>query len=377
MTAPGSLSKALAMSVKRSHKGVSPGKVMLATITKSYVVVGLLCSLLISISAQEQRGDATRVRSASRSDSSMTGVYRIDTAASDKLYSVVSGASSNLPFGEQQRFFIDLAVRLTPPDLLAIERRGRRISLASSRAPRITFEADGITQREQTPDGRFVRTRALFSGDSLTVNTSGGADDSFSVTFEPIEGGRRLRVTRRLYASQLTEPIVVKSVYDKISEVAEWSIYGEPQDRRTEETASAKLTLKSVTSRAGSSAAEELRASFDDWISATNARDLRRLVTFYTSEVKAFYLKRDVPRSFVRDERARAFRQARGLEIRAEEPEIIFRDSGSTAIMRFRKRYAAEINGEQRRGEVIQELRWRKTDNGWKIFSERDVKVIR
>ena len=45
----------------------------------------------------------------------LTGVYRIDTAASDRLYSVVAGASSNLPFGEQQRFFLDLSTRLTPP----------------------------------------------------------------------------------------------------------------------------------------------------------------------------------------------------------------------------------------------------------------------
>jgi ketosteroid isomerase-like protein len=223
----------------------------------------------------------------------------------------------------------------------------------------------------------MVRTRAVLSENSLTVNTSGGADDSFSVTFEPMEGGRRLRVTRRLYAAQLTEPIVVRSIYDKISQVAQWSIYGEPQSRPAEETASANRMLKSASAGPGGSAAEELRSSFEEWVAVTNARDVRRLIAFYTSEVRAFYLKRDVPRSFVRDERARAFRQARALEIRADEPEIIFRDSGDTAIMRFRKRYTAEINGEQRNGEVIQELRWRKTERGWKIFSERDVKVIR
>jgi hypothetical protein len=136
---------------------------MLATITKYLVVTGLLWSSVIfssgNVRSQEQRGDAIRSRSVSQSDNLMTGVYRIDVAESDKLYSVVSGASSNLPFGEQQRFFIDLAVRLTPPDLLAIERRGRSISLASSRAPRITFEADGVTQREQITGGRSVQTK--------------------------------------------------------------------------------------------------------------------------------------------------------------------------------------------------------------------------
>lgn len=61
--------------------------------------------------------------------SQLTGVYRIDIGASDKLYSVVAGASSKVPFRDQQRFFIDLAVRFTPPDLLAIEQRGKQVSL--------------------------------------------------------------------------------------------------------------------------------------------------------------------------------------------------------------------------------------------------------
>lgn len=354
---------------------------MLTNIIKYLVVTVLVCSTLLYITAntpsQVKRTEDTSRRIVSQADDLLTGLYRIDLAGSDKLYSVVSGASSNLPFGEQQRFFIDLAVRLTPPDLLAIERRGRTISLASSRAPRITFEADGLTQREQTSSGRLVRTRALISGDGLTVSTSGGADDSFSVTFEPIEGGRRLRVTRRLYASQLTEPVVVRSVYDKISEAAQWSIYGEPQVRPVEQTASADSSLESVAAGVGTSGARELRRALDEWVSATNVRDVRRLITFYTPEVKAFYLKRDVPLSFVRSERTRAFQRARELEVLAKEPEIIFRDAGRTAIMRFRKQYVTEINGRRRSGEVIQELRWRKTESGWKIFSERDVKVIR
>jgi ketosteroid isomerase-like protein len=354
---------------------------MLAIITKYYIFTGLLWFTLVcltgSVQSQEQRGDATRGRRTAQSDSPLTGVYRINAGESDQLYSVVSGASSNLPFGEQQRFFIDLAVRLTPPDLLAIERRGRTISLASSRASRITFEADGVTQREQTTDGRFVRTRALLSEGSLTVSTSGGVDDSFSVTFEPVEGGRRLRVTRRLYAAQLTEPVVVKSVYDRISDVARWDIYGEPGARPTDQTASADLPLKSAATSAPASAISDLRAALDEWLEATNRRDVRRLITFYTSEVKAFYLKRDVPRSFVRDERTRAFRRAGGIEVRAANPEVIFQDAGRTAVMRFRKQYATTTNGQRRRGEVIQELRWRRTESGWKIFSERDVKVIR
>ncbi|HEY9285023.1 MAG TPA: hypothetical protein VIP46_16335, partial [Pyrinomonadaceae bacterium] len=114
-------------------------------------------------------------------DGQWTGVYRIDPVRSDKLYSVVAGASSNLPFGEQQKFFIDLTVRLTAPDQLAVERRGRSFSIASSRAPRVTFEADGVSYRERGDDGRQVVTRAALEGGRLTVVVAGERADKFNV----------------------------------------------------------------------------------------------------------------------------------------------------------------------------------------------------
>ncbi|HLL76615.1 MAG TPA: hypothetical protein VK421_15280, partial [Pyrinomonadaceae bacterium] len=186
--------------------------------------------------AQQSRQARTQQAGAGgvAADGAWTGVYRIDPARSDKLYSVVSGASSNLPFGEQQKFFIDLTVRLTAPDQLAVERRGRSFSIASSRAPKVTFEADGVSYRERGDDGRRVTTRAALEGDRLTVSVAGERADRFHVTFEPVEGGRALRVTRRLSADGLNEPVVIRNVYEKISERAEWSIYGEPAGGRAD-----------------------------------------------------------------------------------------------------------------------------------------------
>ena len=342
----------------------------------------LLCFTFVftGVPARAQRPSTppdTQSRRAVPSDSLLTGVYRVDPASSDKLYSVVESASSSLPFREQQRFFIDLAVRLTPPDLLAIERKGRMISLASSRAPRISFEADGVTQRERAADGRMVRTRALVSGASLTVSASGGTEDSFTVIFEPIDDGRRLRVTRSIYAAQLNEPVVVRSVYDKISDLARWDVYGEPQRRPTGETASASSRIVAAGAGGAALEAEALRASLEEWIGATNARDLGKLIQFYLPEVRAFYLARNVPRSFVRAERARAFNEADAITVRAEDPEIILNGGGRIAVMRFRKQYSTMVRGRRRQGEVVQELRWQKTAGGWRIFSERDVRVIR
>jgi hypothetical protein len=337
---------------------------------------------------------ASQTRSADRS---LTGVYRIDIPASDKLYSVVADASSNVPFGEQQRFFIDLAVRLTPPDLLAIDQQGTRISLGSSRAPRMSFVADGVTRTTRARDGHVIRVR-LSVEDSvgskrLVFTSSGKTEDNFTVVFESIDNGTKLRVVRRIEADGLNQPLVIQTVYNKISEVAQWELYGEPQiagDRASASTVasnasstpsrqptSAGSTTASTSSAIDVSAVAVLRNALYEWIAATNKRDIDKQMSFYVPQLKAYYLTRNTSRAFVRAEKARVFSTAALIDIRAEEPELIFQDGGRTAIMRYRKKYRVENGRQSRRGQVIQELRWERTGNEWHIFSERDIRVLR
>lgn len=325
--------------------------------------------------ARQRRADR---RVAAAATSPLNGVYRIDIAGSDKLYSVVAGASSNLPFGEQQRFFIDLAVRLTPPDLLAVERRGQQITIGSSRAPRVTLVADGVMRSERADDGHVIRSRVALDDARLTFTSSGRTEDNFSVIFASFDDGKRLRVTRRISAEQLNEPVIIQTVYNKISDVARWDIYDDTQlARNGNDDTSPAPTQASPATGVESTQADVLRQSLDEWIRATNARDIERQISFYMPELKAFYLARNATRASVRIEKARVFAAADLIDIRAEEPEIIFLDAGRTAIMRFRKKYRIDNGSRSRRGEVVQELRWRRTTAGWKIFSERDIRVIR
>jgi hypothetical protein len=67
--------------------------------------------------------------------------------------------------------------------------------------------------------------RATLVGDQLSVSTTGNRDNDFTVTFDPIEGGRRLRVTRRISNANLTTPVVVNSIYDRTDDVARLDIY--------------------------------------------------------------------------------------------------------------------------------------------------------
>jgi hypothetical protein len=357
----------------------------------------LLLILLIFFNSAQQ--PVARARAIQRS--SLTGVYRIDIPASDKLYSVVAGASSKVPFSEQQRFFIDLAVRLTPPDLLAIDQRGQRISLGSSRAPRMDFVADGVAHNTRTRDGHLVRARLAIenSGGSqrLVFTSTGRTEDNFSIVIESLENGKRLRVVRRISAEDLDQPLVIRTFYNKISDVASWELYGETQlasatsPSATSPTVSVSATVSPSISRAPSarrpapesasasgstSSADVLRGALNEWISATNSRDIEKQMSFYLPRLKAYYLTRNISRDFVREEKARVFERASVIDIRAEEPEIIFQDGGRTAIMRYRKKYRIENGRQSRRGEVIQELRWQRAGEEWRIFSERDIRVL-
>jgi hypothetical protein len=129
--------------------------------------------------------------------------------------------------------------RLDAPDTLSIDRRGRTIQLVSSRAPEVTFEADGREQVEQSPNGRrTTRTRVDLNGDQLVVTTTGNRATDYTITFDPIEGGNRLRVTRQLYMERIGQPVVVRSIYDRVSDVAQWDIYrGRPANTGRESVA--------------------------------------------------------------------------------------------------------------------------------------------
>lgn len=176
----------------------------------------------------------TRTSAASRvPESRLTGLYRLDEASSEDPREAAERVAGNDAFGEKGEVVDTLTSRLQSPAQIAIETRGNQISIASTRARRISFEADGREHLEKADDGHTVRTRATLYGNTLSVTSTGSKDDEFSVTFDAIEAGRRLRVTRRILDERLNRPVIVQSVYDKISNVARWNIFGEQVPRST------------------------------------------------------------------------------------------------------------------------------------------------
>jgi hypothetical protein len=99
------------------------------------------------------------------------------------------------------------------------------VTIASTRAPQISFDADGQYRNEQLPNGRQIRTRATLSREQLIVAMSGDRGTDFEVTFDAIDNGQRLRVTRRVTVEGIYQPVVVQSVYERTSDVAQLDIY--------------------------------------------------------------------------------------------------------------------------------------------------------
>jgi hypothetical protein len=133
---------------------------------------------------------------------------------------------------------------------MALDIRGQNVTIASTRASQISFVADGREHVETNASGRTVRSRASLSGDQLMVSTTGDRGNDFSVTFDSIENGRRLNVTRRVYVQGLTSPVVVQSFYDKTADVARFDIYN-PQSNPTYPTSNAGFVVPDGTSVIG------------------------------------------------------------------------------------------------------------------------------
>jgi hypothetical protein len=156
----------------------------------------------------------------------LTGTFRLDASQSDNAATVADNATRNLPYADRQRVRDQLLRRLDAPEMLAIERNGNNVTIASSRAPQTTFVANAAESREQLPNGSYSRVNAQITGDRLMVSSAGNRETDFTVTFDPIEGGRRLRVTRQIWNDRLgANPLTVTNVYDRTSDVAEWNVY--------------------------------------------------------------------------------------------------------------------------------------------------------
>jgi hypothetical protein len=163
----------------------------------------------------------------------LTGTYRLESSRGDDPARAVERAARALPSNQRPGAYQRLMNRLNAPETIAIDRSQNTVAMASSRGQRVTFEADGQVRTEEGYGGGTINTRATLYGDQLVVTTTGNRGRDFAVTFEPIDNGRNLRVTRRIHDDSLRQPVTVQSFYRKSSDEAHWDIYSTNEGTRS------------------------------------------------------------------------------------------------------------------------------------------------
>jgi hypothetical protein len=153
-------------------------------------------------------------------DGCLTGTYQLDRSRSDDASRIAETATRNLG-GNRDQVRENLERRLDAPETLALDKRGQTITIGSTRAPQVTFEADGRSRSEQTPQGRNINVRATLLRNQLNVSTTGNRGNDYTMTFEPFDNCRSLSVTRRLSSDRLGQPVLSRSVYSKTDDVAQ------------------------------------------------------------------------------------------------------------------------------------------------------------
>jgi hypothetical protein len=194
----------------------------------------------------------------------LTGTYRLDSERSDDAGRTADRVTATLPSRERQRLRGAIVRRLEAPESLDIERDGRTITMASSQARQVTFEADGREEIEQSRNGRLMRTTATLSGDRLTITTEGDRSVDYHVTFESMDTGRSLRVTRRITHEDLRQPVVAKSVYAKTSDAPQFDVSRSRDNHAAADSSTGRFVVPEGT---------EVVAVLNDHLSTKQSRD--------------------------------------------------------------------------------------------------------
>ena len=159
----------------------------------------------------------------SKFDSMLTGTYRLNLNQSDNVSDIVDRSIVNYNVNQRERIRTNLERRLSSPDMLAIDKRGNQVTIASSTSPQVTFAADGVARTETTNNGRAIKVTATTNYDGIALSYEGDRTNDFYVNFNQLSNGQ-LRVVRRVYLENKNDTITVASVYDKVNETANLSM---------------------------------------------------------------------------------------------------------------------------------------------------------
>jgi len=162
-----------------------------------FSMCALAFGMFLSGTADAQRNNST----------DLSGTYKLDAARSEDVSEIVAAASRNDQLSSSQRD--ELEDKLAAPETISIDVRGQQVTLASSAAGAVTFNADGRVQNVSN-----TRIRATLRGNTLKITNVGG-DTDYTITLASTDGGRGLQITRMVTTGYLSQTVFADSFYNR------------------------------------------------------------------------------------------------------------------------------------------------------------------
>ena len=166
-----------------------------------------------------------------RIQKALTGTFAL-VLAGESPQDIAKRATQSLPEGKRAEVYEALVRRLQTPERLAIEQRGGKIKIASTAFEPVTLETNWSASRTSSspysaeyrapPFGASGPEDSVGYGE-LVIRASGVSDDDFfRAVFKPVGSGSMLSVMREVSVEGLPKPILVQSVYQRVSDAAKF-----------------------------------------------------------------------------------------------------------------------------------------------------------
>lgn len=162
---------------------------------------------------------------------SLTGTFTL-VLTGESPQEIAERATQSLPEDKRAEVYEALVRRLQTPARLAIEQRGGKVKIGSTAFAPVTLETNWsatrgpispYTAEYRTPHPDARTHLGGTGGGALIIRASGLSDDDFfRAVFKPVESGRRLNITREVSVEGLPKPILVHSVYLRVSDTAKF-----------------------------------------------------------------------------------------------------------------------------------------------------------
>jgi hypothetical protein len=119
---------------------------------------------------------------------------------------------------------------------------------------------------------------------------------------------------------------------------------------------------------------QDVEKRLREWIALAEARKLEPYMAFYATRLR-YYNKKSATKSFVRNDKKKAFAKYSKIDISISRLAIRISDKKDRAASEFDKEWLFLAGTKKNTGKVRSHVEFRLMDGAWKIVSERDIKV--